>query len=268
MWCHAIANPDGNSTWQPVTLIPVERYCKQDIFLKLEGHCFVTELFFSSILFWLIVFEVCQRLENNVQMSLAWDQLCLPALAHIFVVTYTKVVFLASLWHFIAYQLKGEYLQGHFPSSWKMEGGQLCAGMVHQGAMFCKPTCVTSCRLQTLWAKLLLSMPSWGIPLPATQHSSSLLVLLVWFLQKCHPHVWQALLVHREPDSSKHGGPATLTLSGSNCSPASGQGRNFCQVNTFICLNGFCPWSSWCCSLSGNNLWTSIWENYLIYVEI
>lgn len=181
LWCLSIANPDDNSTWHPVTLIPVEWYCKWDVFLNLEEHCSVTELFCSSILFWLIIFEVCQCLENNVQMPLAWDQLYLPALAHIFVVTYTKVLFLASLWHFIAYQLKGEYLQGRFFCTWKMEGGQLCAGMVHQGAVFFKPACITFRRLQTqgVWAKLIPSMPSWGFPLPATRHSSSLLVLLV-----------------------------------------------------------------------------------------
>lgn len=123
----------------------------RDTFLNLEKHCSVTELFCSSILFWLIIFEVCQCLENNVQMPLASDQLYLPALAHISVVAYTKkkVVFLATLWHFIAYQLKGEYLQGHFICAWKTEGGQLCAGMVHQGAMFCKPACITFHRLQT-----------------------------------------------------------------------------------------------------------------------
>lgn len=83
-----------------------------------------------------------------------------------------------------------------------------------------------------------------------------------------HPHVWQALLVHKEPDSSRPGGPVTFTLSGSNCSPASGKDRNFCQLNSFICLNDYNPRSSWCSSLSGNNLWKSIWENYLLCGEI
>lgn len=246
-----IANPEDNSTWHPVTLIPVEWCCKWDTFLNLEEHSSVTELFCSSILFWLIIFEACQCLENKVQMSLAWDQLYLPALAHIFVVANTKVVFLTSLWHFIAYQLQGEYLQGCFVCAWKMEGAQLCAGMLHQGAMFCQVPASPSVGSKH-------REPNSSFQCPAEEFSSQPLstATACWFC--CFTFFRSAsgwpptcLTSPTGAQRARPGGPVTFTLSGSNCSPASGQGRNFCQLNLFICLNYFNSWSSWCCSLFG-----------------
>lgn len=142
----------------------------------------------------------------------------------------TEVVFLASLWNFIACQLKGEYLQGRLVCGWEWKQDS-CV----QGCSTREPcsACITFCGLQAqgAWAKLILAMPSWGIHLQDTQHSNSLLVLLVWFLQRSlwvATHVSQALLVHKEPDSSSPGGPVTFTLSGPNCSPASNRARQEC----------------------------------------
>lgn len=149
---------------------------------------------------WAVFLKYLSFTDNFWSLSVPWKQ-CADASCFGSVVFASIGSFVCSdiskSGDFIAYQLRGEYLQGPFPSTWKMEGGQQCAGMAHQGSMFCKPTCSHSMGSKHReWAKLPLSVPSWGIPLPATQHSSSLLVLLVWFLLKC---LWVATPMSDKP---------------------------------------------------------------------
>lgn len=226
LWCDVIANPDGNSTWQPVTLIPVERYCKWDTVLNLEEHCSVTELFCSSIFLLLIIFEVCQCLENNVQMPLALDLLCLPALAHFFVVTYPKVVI--SLHINSEENISKDIFQVH--GRWKEDGcvrgwptRDPCSASP-PAALPWAPNTGSVSQTPPFSAQLRNSPPSHS----AQQQPAGFVGLVSSEVPLSgHPHVWQALLVPKEPDSSRPGGPAPSPLSGSNCSPTQGKAGTF-----------------------------------------
>lgn len=96
---------------------------------------------------WAVLLKYLSFTDNFWSLSVPWKQ-CADASCFGSVVFASIGSFLCSdiskSGDFIAYQLRGEYLQGHFPSTWKMEGGWLCAGMAHQGSMFCKPTCSPS----------------------------------------------------------------------------------------------------------------------------
>lgn len=156
---------------------------------------------------------------------------------------------------FYCCQLKGEYLQGHSACGWEWKEDSCVQGWPTREPC---SACITFCRLQTqgAWAKLILAMPSWGIPLPTL--STATACWFCWFGFFRGASEWPPTS-NKPYWCTKSQTPAALVdLSHPHCQgqtahqPPTEQCRNVCQLNLFICLNGFNPWSSWWCSLSGN----------------
>lgn len=104
-----------------------------------------SEIFCSSILFWLIILEVCQCLENNMQMPLVSDQLYLPALSHINMICFCSVIYKSGISCITVtlYCISTQRRIALRAFSLHVENGRRTAEMVNQGATFCKTTAVT-----------------------------------------------------------------------------------------------------------------------------